>query len=94
MCFSRAGTARRKKSFSVRRSQPRSCVRGSLLNDLRRPWGGPPVIRWTVARDNPESDVSKENQRLREALRQCRELLEKTENLLDSARRSGGPKKS
>jgi hypothetical protein len=43
------------------------------------------------APSEPESALKKENRRLREALHECRELLRRTEELLDRAYRCGGP---
>ena len=44
-----------------------------------------------MAGDDPDSELKRENDDLREALRQCRDLLERTEKVLRRAHRLGGP---
>jgi hypothetical protein len=45
-----------------------------------------------MAHEDPHRANSKEtDQKLREALRECRELRKRTEDLLDRARHFGGP---
>jgi hypothetical protein len=52
---------------------------------------GRPPFRRNMAREDPATTTLKEsNRRLREALTQCRQLLKKTEELLQRAHRIGG----
>lgn len=52
---------------------------------------GPPFSGAGMAKDDSQADVHEENRQLRQALRECRELLERTEAILKRAHRSGGP---
>lgn len=45
-----------------------------------------------MAREDPRTATAREsNRRLREAVHQCRALLKETQELLERARRVGGP---
>lgn len=52
---------------------------------------GPPVFLVLMAGQDPHSNVRHENRRLREAVEQCRELMKRTQELLERAHKPDQP---